>query len=952
MTEGSEDELELTTINSESHRESDISMEHKMIPLPSDFNEFSNNNDMNTAEITREHLKLTLKPVEQLYANDKFLKQEQIDHYDHFKYVNDKLIKDQLNGIKKAKEMVLEKGTLPPELEIKEYGVFAKCNIARGAKYGPFQGKWAGLPQDPRFAWEVVAGSSVRGWLDGSLDTHNWLKLIRSTHNKGSCNVRHFLQGGQLWYETVLDIPAGSELLLEPKEPLNLQDMFGDSTSADERSDRETASQHSGTVEDEREDAEEDDNETRCCVCDQPYPDVDKLDEHLVTKHNYRKDEYSCDLCPKTYSYRPSLIKHKAIQHGEHKKYHCENCTKRHIRTHHVGARSHACPECGKTFATSSGLKQHTHIHSSVKPFQCEVCFKAYTQFSNLCRHKRMHADCRMQIKCVKCSQSFSTVTSLSKHKRFCDSTTPAPSLGNHQQIPLSPMGSNNPFSMYRPPACPLPFFPPHFPPYPQLFPTSGPPAPPFINPLLFNQLPKLKPESSDEIPLKKRRTISPERISPLKERFTPPRFTQITAKVSPPTAEEAHLTPSPARPPISSIFSNSTSREQVGGSQVISEDEDHPYPKDLSRNKDGEASPSSRIEENSKSSSSSEEDGEKPLDLSVGKKEVKVKPTDVEMVEKYQSPSPQHKMEDEKIEVVDVDDTNDKEKERGFEKPATMACPRPIHPIHQFFDMPNFSFQNPASERLLPPPFGPSRFSFLNTLQQQRSYDLLRPGLQNFGAVKSYHDVVQAQQQVQGKIKDRYACKFCGKILREILQHIEQPPETREEHRPTNHNKEKPFKCPLCDRCFGQQTNLDRHLKKHEADDGSGGVAVADSPGSSNENEREDAYFDEIRTFMGKVTYSGGDSFNQTGLYTPPNTHNIQKDDEDSETYSEESPQEDYPVNKINFTAQSASVKQEIKDEMLNNNDQSLTAQSASVKQEIKDEMLNNNDQSLEVST
>ncbi|KAI4457222.1 zinc finger protein [Holotrichia oblita] len=760
----------------------------------------------------------------------------------------------------------------------------------------------------------------------------------------------------ELWYEIVLDIAAGSELLLEPKEPLNLQDMFGDSTSADERSDRETASQHSGTVEDEREDAEEDDNETRCCVCDQPYPDVDKLDEHLVTKHNYRKDEYNCDLCPKTYSYRPSLIKHKAIQHGEHKKYHCENCTKvftdpsnlqRHIRTHHVGARSHACPECGKTFATSSGLKQHTHIHSSVKPFQCEVCFKAYTQFSNLCRHKRMHADCRMQIKCVKCSQSFSTVTSLSKHKRFCDSTTPAPSLGNPQQIPLSPMGSNNPFSMYRPPACPLPFFPPHFPPYPQLFPTTGPPAPPFINPLLFNQLPKLKPESSDEIPLKKRRTISPERISPLKERFTPPRFTQITAKVSPPTAEEAHLTPSPARPPISAgIFSNSTSREQVVGNQGISEDEDHPYPKDLSRGKDGEASPSSRIEENSKSSSSSEEDGEKPLDLSVGKKEGKIKPVDVEMVEKYQSPSPQHKIEDEKIEVVDVDDTNDKEKERSFEKPATMACPRPIHPIHQFFDIyrPNFSFQNPASERLLPPPFGPSRFSFLNTLQQQRSYDLLRPSLQNFGSVKTYHDVVQAQQQVQGKIKDRYACKFCGKVFprsanltRHLRTHTgEQPYKCRycersfsissnlQRHVRNIHNKEKPFKCPLCDRCFGQQTNLDRHLKKHEADDGSGGVAVADSPGSSNENEREDAYFDEIRTFMGKVTYSGGDSFNQTGLYTPPNTHNLQKEDEDSETYSEESPQEDYPVNKMNF-AQSASVKQEIKDEMLNNNDQSL---------------------------
>ena len=35
--------------------------------------------------------------------------------------------------------------------------------------------------------------------------------------------------------------------------------------------------------------------------------------------------------------------------------------------------KSHSCVECGKTFATSSGLKQHMHIHSSVKPFQCEV---------------------------------------------------------------------------------------------------------------------------------------------------------------------------------------------------------------------------------------------------------------------------------------------------------------------------------------------------------------------------------------------------------------------------------------------------------------------------------------------------------------------------------------------------------------------------------------------------
>jgi len=112
------------------------------------------------------------------------------------------------------------------------------------------------------------------------------------------------------------------------------------------------------------------------------------------------------------------------------KVFNCEHCSERfsdsshlqrHIRQQHVGARAHPCPECGKTFATSSGLKQHQHIHSSVKPFTCEVCRKSYTQFSNLCRHKRMHADCRTQTKCSDCNQIFSNSSSLTKHKRFCE---------------------------------------------------------------------------------------------------------------------------------------------------------------------------------------------------------------------------------------------------------------------------------------------------------------------------------------------------------------------------------------------------------------------------------------------------------------------------------------------------------------------------------------------------
>ncbi|GFO10031.1 PR domain Zinc finger protein 16 [Plakobranchus ocellatus] len=132
------------------------------------------------------------------------------------------------------------------------------------------------------------------------------------------------------------------------------------------------------------------------------------------------------------------------------------------------------------------------------------------------------------------------------------------------------------------------------------------------------------------------------------------------------------------------------------------------------------------------------------------------------------------------------------------------------------------------------------------------------------------------------GKNKERYACKFCGKVFprsanltRHLRTHTgEQPYKCKycersfsissnlQRHVRNIHNKEKPFKCPLCERCFGQQTNLDRHLKKHETE----GPHLADSPPSAPTSPslqlglpggREDAdmieeegYFSEVRTF------------------------------------------------------------------------------------------------------
>lgn len=129
-------------------------------------------------------------------------------------------------------------------------------------------------------------------------------------------------------------------------------------------------------------------------------------------------------------------------------------------------------------------------------------------------------------------------------------------------------------------------------------------------------------------------------------------------------------------------------------------------------------------------------------------------------------------------------------------------------------------------------------------------------------------------------KNKDRYSCKFCGKVFprsanltRHLRTHTgEQPYKCKycersfsissnlQRHVRNIHNKERPFRCALCERCFGQQTNLDRHMKKHEADAASLGLGIDERLRTSRRNALhrgmpDESYFEEIRSFMGKVT-------------------------------------------------------------------------------------------------
>ncbi|XP_051805209.1 histone-lysine N-methyltransferase PRDM16 isoform X3 [Acanthochromis polyacanthus] len=392
---------------------------------------------------------------------------------------------------------------IPSELELREssvpgagLGIWAKTRIGVGERFGLPNSKHHGaISKDSSFGWEMMndheddsPDSCIKKVVDDmgnvkfALDTgpdaanNSWLKYVRCApsfeeQNLAACH----LTGDQIYYKAVRDIEAGEELLVYMKDGIfpeesmapNLQDeqmyrcedcdeLF--SSTLELRRHQKYSCSSAGSIFDtlredfkqEREDSDEPVHE--CKDCEKIFPNEYSLGQHMIVHTEER--EYKCDQCPKAFNWKSNLIRHQ-MSHDSGKRFECENCDKvftdpsnlqRHIRSQHVGARAHTCPECGKTFATSSGLKQHKHIHSSVKPFICpdglhlfappgEVCHKSYTQFSNLCRHKRMHADCRTQIKCKDCGQLFSTTSSLNKHRRFCEGK-------NHYG---SPVGMFNP---------------------------------------------------------------------------------------------------------------------------------------------------------------------------------------------------------------------------------------------------------------------------------------------------------------------------------------------------------------------------------------------------------------------------------------------------------------------------------------------------------------------------
>ncbi|CAG0880204.1 unnamed protein product [Cyprideis torosa] len=741
---------------------------------------------------------------------------------------------------------------------------------------------------------QVIASlNGVRGYLDAT-EFGNWMKFVRCSPEKGIENIRPILVTGQvrsleIYYEAILDIPRGHELILPPKEAILLQSSNASKNAASYDAD----SQDSG---DKGSDGEEDSG-LRCTSCDTLFNDCYQLDAHLVESHGYTANQYSCDHCNRSFSWKPNLLQHEIQEHGNPSgaKFSCENCGKifsdpsnlqRHIRSQHSGARSHACPECGKTFATSSGLKQHTHIHSSIKPFQCEVCFKAYTQFSNLCRHKRMHADCRNQIKCHRCGQSFSTVTSLTKHKRFCDTTSglgqgpiPASIPGNRTSVnvPISSSSATNvllsnstalnllaqggglraphPFTSLYPGAL--------FPPYPIM--NFGSPGVPgmYGNPLFLSlqqqglrpenlmlppgmQIPgsesdgpkPKKPKLTEEI--KSEKEDEDEEKSPSIPESDVPLTTKIKVETASPPASTTDLqklstsTATMVSPPskrslnmsIQKLLTRATENkiEPMEKRNGSSERKDEEEERKTETNLNGSA-----LEEKKGDSG-----GDQPLDLSVkiekqhqqhGSPVRKNEETDDDDVEENdeETKPPIGEEERDEDEGKETKDHSDDEKEEM--KSSSEPSESPQKMFSGFPQIPT-SLSNQMHPLMIEALCRRESGGFASSIIGPLLNGFPRPQVprsppesQTSASTsnQSFKSPSESSGSPSGKTRDRYSCKFCGK-----------------------------------------QTNLERHLRKHETGEM--------SPSPEARGDSDVSYCDEIRDFVGKVSSDLADDCSLSG--------------------------------------------------------------------------------------
>ncbi|XP_006860134.1 PREDICTED: PR domain zinc finger protein 14-like [Chrysochloris asiatica] len=275
---------------------------------------------------------------------------------------------------------------------VPHFGVFCSNLIAKGVRFGPFEGKVIQASEvktygDNSLMWEIFEDGHLSHFVDGKGGAGNWMSYVNCARFPKEQNLVAVQCKGQIFYESCKEICQNQELLVWYGD---CYEKFLDIPVSLQVTDQ--GKQLSGP-------SEESTEGYKCERCGKVFTYRYYRDKHLKYTSCVDKGDrkFPCSLCKRSFEKRDRLRIHILHVHEKH--------------------RPHKCSTCGKCFSQSSSLNKHMRIHSGDRPYQCVYCTKKFTASSILRTHIRQHSG-EKPFKCKYCGKSFASHAAHDSHVR------------------------------------------------------------------------------------------------------------------------------------------------------------------------------------------------------------------------------------------------------------------------------------------------------------------------------------------------------------------------------------------------------------------------------------------------------------------------------------------------------------------------------------------------------